>query len=90
MMSARETSTLEDEEGADEEEGRMIGAAWAASVVFTQGRFAASCVALLRIDSLLMAPMTWKRGERGIVTCMCMRMRVTVEGKMSLSRVAMS
>ena len=36
MMLAKETSTLEEEGGADEEEGREVGAA---SVVSTCGRF---------------------------------------------------
>ena len=86
-MSARETFALKEEEGADEEKGQRVGAA---SIVLTRGHFAANCVALLWIDSLLMAPMTWKRGEGGMVTCKCVRMRVIVEGKMSLSRVAVS
>jgi len=87
MMSARETATLNEEEGAEEEEGREEGVASEGS---TQGCFAASCVALLQIDSLLMAPLTYKRGEEGMVTCKCVRMRVIAEGKMSLSHVAMS
>ena len=82
-----DTSTLEEEEGAYVEEGRGVGAA---SIISTRGHFAASCAALLRIDFLLMAPMTWKRGEGGMVTCMCVRMRVIAEGKMSLSCVVVS
>ena len=86
-MSARETSTLEEEERANVEKGQGVGAAF---VVSTRGRFAASYAAFLLIDSLLMVPMTWKRGVGGMVTCMCVRMRVIAEGKMSLSRVAVS
>jgi len=60
MISAREIVTRDEEEGAEDEEGqeegatRLVGAALEGS---TSGRFAASCVALRRIDSLLMAPM---------------------------------
>ena len=90
MMSARKTSALEEEERANEEKGREVGAAEAASVVSTHGRFVASYVALLWIDTLLMAPMTWKRGEGGIVTCVCVRIRVIAERKMSSSHVAVS
>ena len=60
-MLAREITARDEEEGADEEEGqeeRVVGSAGAASEGSTCGRFAASCAALLRIDSLLMAPMT--------------------------------
>ena len=81
-MSARETSAPEEEEGADKEE--------VAFVVFTRGHFATSYATLLWIDSLLMAPMTWKRGKGGMVTCKYVNMRVIAEGKMSLSRVVMS
>ena len=58
MMSAKETSALEEEEGVDVEEGQGVGVA---SVVSTPSCFAANYAALLRIDSLLMAAMTWKR-----------------------------
>ena len=61
MMLAKETSTLEEEGGADEEEGREEGATGFVVAAFkgsTWGRFAVSYAALLRIDSLLMAPMT--------------------------------
>ena len=61
MMSARETATQYDEEGAEEEYGqeeRPAGSAGAASEDSTLRRFTASCVALRRINSLLMAPMT--------------------------------
>ena len=61
MMSARETTTRDKEEGAEVEEGqekRATGFAGAASVGSTCSRFVASCAALQRIDSLLMAPMT--------------------------------
>ena len=61
MMLAKETATLDEEEGAEEEEGREEGAAGstkAASVGPTCGRFAVSYVALLQVDSLLMVPMT--------------------------------
>ena len=44
---------LNEEEGAEEEEGREEGAASEGSI---RGCFAASCTALLQIDSLLMAP----------------------------------
>ena len=47
MMSARETSALEEEERADEEEGPEVGAVEAVSVISTRGHFVASCVALL-------------------------------------------
>ena len=60
MMSARETTTRGEEEGAKEGKGReegAVGLAGAALEGSTSGRFAASCVALRRIDSLLMAPM---------------------------------
>ena len=89
MMSARETLAQEEEKGADEEEGREVGAAGVAFVFTKCGRFAANCAALLQIDSLLMAPMTWKRGG-GIVMCICVRMYVIAEGKMSLSCVSVS
>ena len=70
MLSVRETSALDEEDGVDEEEGRGVGAA---SVVSTRGPYATSYTALLQIDSLLMAPMTWKRGKGGMVTCKCVR-----------------
>ena len=89
-MSARETTTLNEEKGAEEEEGREEGAAGVASEGSTRGLFATSCAALLQIDSSLMAPLTYKRGEKGMVTCKCVRMHVIAEGKMSLSHVAMS
>ena len=88
-MSARETLAQEEEEGADEEEGQEVGAARVAFDVTKWGHFAANCAALLQIDSLLMAPMTWKRGG-GIVTCICVRMCVIAKGKMSLSCVSVS
>ena len=50
MMLARETASLDEEEGVDEEEGREDGAtgfAGAASEGSTRGRFVASYVALL-------------------------------------------
>ena len=57
MMAARETSAPKEEEGVpDEEEGLEVEAA-SVEVDSTQGLFATSCVSLLRIDSLLMAPM---------------------------------
>ena len=87
MMSVRETSALEEEEGADVKEGRRVKAT---SILSTRGRFATSYAALLWIDYLLVAPMTWKRREGGMVTCRCMRMHVIAEGKISLSHVAMS
>ena len=52
--------TRDEEEGAEDEEGREEGAtrlARAALEGSTSGRFAVSCAALRRIDSLLMAPM---------------------------------
>ena len=55
MMSTREKATLDEEERAEEEEGQKEGAAFVDS---TCGYFAASYTTLLRIDSLLMAPMT--------------------------------
>ena len=61
MMLTRETTAQDEEEGAEEEEGREKGAAGfarAASVGFTHSCFATSYAALHRIDSLLMAPMT--------------------------------
>ena len=61
MMSTRETATRDKEEGAEVEEGRekrATGFAGAASVGSARSRFVASCAALQRIDSLLMAPMT--------------------------------
>ena len=61
MTSTRETSALNEEEGADEEEDWEEGAAGfvgATSEGSTQGCFTVSCAALLRIDFLLMAPMT--------------------------------
>ena len=79
-MSARETFTLEEEKWVFKEEGREEGVA---SVISAHGRFAASYATLLQIYFLLMAPMTWKRGEGGIVTCMCVRMCVIAERKMS-------
>ena len=57
MMAARETSALEEEEGgADKEEGLEAGVA-SVEVDSIWGRFAANYASLLRIDSLLMAPM---------------------------------
>ena len=59
MMSARETTTRGEEEGAKEEKGReewAVGLAGAAFEGSTHDRFATSCAALHRIDSLLMAP----------------------------------
>ena len=89
MMSTKETSALEEEEGENVEEGRDVGATGAASLVSTCGRFTASYATLLWIDSLLMEPMTGKK-RGGIETYMCVRMHVIAEGKMSLSRVAVS
>ena len=51
---------------------------------------ATSYVALLCIDSILIAPIIVKKGEEGIGMCMCVRMRVIAKGKISLSRVAVS
>ena len=51
---------------------------------------ATSYVALLYIGSLLIAPIIVKKGEEGIGMCMCVRMHVIAEGKISLSRVAIS
>ena len=61
MMSAKETATLDEEEGAEEEKDQEEGAAGlaeAASVGSTCSRFAVSYAALLQVDSLLMAPVT--------------------------------
>ena len=61
MMLVREIASLDEEEGAYEEEGREEGATGFVVAAFkgsTWGRFAVSYAALLRIDSLLMAPMT--------------------------------
>ena len=85
-MLAREIVALNEEEGREEGATRSVGAA---SVGSTRGRFTASYATLLRIDSLLMAPMIRKKGEGGMVTCKCVRMRVIAEGKMSLLCVAM-
>ena len=58
MMAARENSALKEKErGVDEEEGRKAGAA-SVEVDSTRGHLAANYVSLLRIDFLLMAPMT--------------------------------
>ena len=60
MIFVRETTARGEEEGVEEEEGREEGAtglARAASEGFTCAHFAASCSALRRIDSSLMAPM---------------------------------
>jgi len=57
----KEIGALNEEEGADEEEGWEEGVAGfvgATSEASTQGRFTVSCAALLRIDSLHMAPVT--------------------------------
>ena len=89
MMSARETLALEEEEEADEKEGQEVGVVGVAFGVSKRGRFVANCARLLQIDSLLMAPMTWKRGG-GIVTCMCVRMCMIAEEKISLSCVSVS
>ena len=89
-MSVRETTALDEEEGADEEGGREEGATRSASEGSIRGRFTASYATLLRIDSLLMAPMTWKRGKEGMVTCKCVRMHMIAEEKMSLSHVEVS
>ena len=61
MMSTRETSAQDEEEGAEEKEGQEEGVAGSIGAAFvgsTHGRFAASCTALCQINSLLMAPMT--------------------------------
>ena len=61
MTSTRETSAQDEEEGAEEKEGREEGVAGSTGVAFvgfTHGCFAASCIALCQINSLLMAPMT--------------------------------
>ena len=87
MMSARETSALKEEEGVDVEEGRGVEATF---IISTRGCLATSCATLFQIESLLLAPMTLKRREGGMVTCMCVRMFVIAKGKMSLSYVVMS
>ena len=63
--------------------------AWADS---SWGRLAlvASYASLLLINSQLTAPMIEKREVEGIRMCMCVRMHLTAEVKISLSRVAMS
>ena len=54
-MEARDASTPEEEEdGAEDEDRRGLGVASS----FTRGRLVASCLSLLLIDSLLIAPMT--------------------------------
>ena len=60
--------------------------------VGVRGRLAlaANCVAHFYIDSLLTTPMREKRGEEGIGMCMCVRMRVIAEGKISLLHVVVS
>ena len=60
MISAREIVTRDEEEGAEDEKGREEGATRLAKAALegsTSSRFAVSCAALRRIDSLLMAPM---------------------------------
>ena len=89
-MSTKETFALEEEERVDEEEGREVKVVGATFVISICGRFITSCAAILQINSLLMAPMTRKRRKGGMVTCMCVRMHVITEGKMSLSSVAVS
>ena len=58
MMSARETIALDEEEGAEEEDGCKEGVVGATSENSTRCCFVASYAALLQIDSLLMAPIT--------------------------------
>ena len=63
MMLVRETAARYEEEGVEDEEGQMEGAARSTGVALegsTCGHFVASYAALHRIDSLLMAPMTKK------------------------------
>ena len=89
MVATRETSAPEEESEANMEE-HQEAATTSIIVDSTQGRLATRCALFLRIDSLLMAPMEKKRGEGGMVTCKCVRMRVITEGKISLSRVVVS
>ena len=86
-MLARETTALDEEEGQEEGDAGSSGAASEGSI---RGRFIASYATLLQIYSLLMAPMTWKRGKEGMVTCKCVRMHMIAEEKMSLSHVEVS
>ena len=63
MMLVRETAARYEEEGVEDEEGRVEGFARSTGVASessTYGHFAASYAALRRIDSLLMAPKTKK------------------------------
>ena len=65
-MAARDASTLEEEEGMEDEKGQEVKAAssavqkvaasyWA-GVGSTRDRLAANCASLLYIDSLLITP----------------------------------
>ena len=61
MISTKEITARDEEEGVEDEEGQKEGAArlaGAASEGSTHDHFISSCATLRRIDSLLMAPMT--------------------------------
>ena len=101
-MAASDASTLEEEDIANEEEGREAKAAslatqkaassYGVGVDSWRGylALATSYAVLLYIESWLIAPMIRKRVVEGIETCRCVRMHVIAEGKISLSHVIVS
>ena len=86
MTASRVTPPLE-EEGAEVEGAERVGR----SVISVRGRFGRSWTLLRRTGIAFMTPMTKKRrGESGILTKKCQGICVIAEGKISLSRVAVS
>ena len=85
MMASIVTSPAEDERA------EVDGAVEAGGVVVSvQGRFDLSCASLRLTVAASMALITEKRGDSRKETEKWRRSLVTVEGKMSLSRVAAS
>ena len=90
MMAAGDASTPEEEDGVDEEEGQKGTAASSADSKQDRLALAANYAMLITIDSLLIAPMILRKGEKGIGTCECVRICVITKGKISLSHVVVS
>ena len=87
MMAFKVTPPLVEVEGAEEDGGI---AKVAGSVGFIRGHFGRSWASLYRTEPTLVVPMVVKKGEEGMGINKCLRIHVIVEGKMSLSRVAVS
>ena len=86
-MAFKATPPPAEVEGAEEDDGIAKAAGSVGSIC---GHFGRSWASLCFTEPTLMVPMVVKKGEEGMGINKCLKIHVTAEGKMSLSRVAVS